>query len=299
VKEILSMRSLVALLVLAVASGCAKKSEPVVAFSPKSASVAPAPAETAAQAAPATNVVPEAPPAPALTSVSGKVLETIDASDYTYLRLKTANGETWAAVTKTGIKKGADVTVVNAMTMDGFESKTLKRKFDHLVFGTLAQPGDKAPAAAAAAVAPAAMASGHQPAAGAPGGPSREEMAAQHGQAAGGPETAADVKVEKATGPNAKTVSEVWAQRSALAGKEVTVKATVVKVTPGVLGKNWFHLRDGSGSKEKKDNDLTVTTDGVAKVGDVVTVSGLVSIDKDFGAGYAYPVIVENAKLGK
>jgi hypothetical protein len=63
------------------------------------------------------------------------------------------------------------------------------------------------------------------------------------------------------------------------------------------MGKNWLHVRDGSGSKAAKDNDLTVTTDVVAKVGDVVTVTGTVSVDKDFGAGYAYPVIVENAKL--
>ena len=122
-------------------------------------------------------------------------------------------------------------------------------------------------------------------------------MAAQHGQAAGGPEDAPDVKVDKAAGANAKTVAELWAQRTALKGKEVVVKAKVVKVTSGVMGRNWLHVRDGSGSKATKDNDLTVTTEATAKVGDVVTVSGAVSIDKDFGAGYAYPVIIENAKL--
>ena len=75
------------------------------------------------------------------------------------------------------------------------------------------------------------------------------------------------------------------------------MKAKVVKVTAGVMGRNWLHVRDGSGSKASKDNDLTVTTDAAAKVGDVVTVTGIVSVDKDFGAGYAYPVIVENAKV--
>ena len=122
-------------------------------------------------------------------------------------------------------------------------------------------------------------------------------MAAQHGQAAGGPADAPDVKVPKAEGSNAKTVAELWAQRASLKGKEIAVKAKVVKVTNSVMGKNWLHVRDGSGSKAAKDNDLTVTTDVVAKVGDVVTVTGTVSVDKDFGAGYAYPVIIENAKL--
>lgn len=287
------MRSIVvlaALASLAPAASCTKRPPEAPAASEKTSSSA---------AAPATNVVPE-PPRPALATVSGKVLETIDASDYTYMRLKTADGEMWAAVTKTGVKKGQNVTVVNAMTMDGFESRTLNRKFDRIVFGNLASAGGTGTAEMvsqqAPGVAPAPMASGHQASG---SGPSREQMAAQHGQAAGGPEDVPDVKVEKASGANAKTVAELWAQRASLKGQEVAVKAKVVKVTPGVLGKNWLHVRDGSGSKATKDNDLAVTTDGVAKVGDVVTVTGLVSVDKDFGAGYAYPVIVENAKLGK
>ena len=71
-------------------------------------------------------------------TVCGTVEETIDASNYTYLRLKTAAGEVWAAVNKVSVKTGARVTVVNAVPMDGFESKTLHRKFEHIVFGTLA-----------------------------------------------------------------------------------------------------------------------------------------------------------------
>jgi len=65
------------------------------------------------------------------------------------------------------------------------------------------------------------------------------------------------------------------------------------------MGRNWIHLRDGTGSAEKSDNDLTVTTDDQAAVGDVVSVKGTVRLDKDFGAGYAYPVLVEDAKVSK
>jgi hypothetical protein len=64
------------------------------------------------------------------------------------------------------------------------------------------------------------------------------------------------------------------------------------------MGKNWVHLRDGSGTAGK-DNDITVTTGDRVAVGDVVTAKGTVRVDKDFGAGYAYPVIVEDAKLSK
>ena len=278
------MRLPISLLAVLVLAGCAKQPD--------------APAAKPASAPPSSGAVPAAPAQPALVTVSGTVLETMDASDYTYMRLKTANGEVWAAITKSKVAKGDAVTVTNAMTMDGFESKTLNRKFDHILFGVLAAPGAAgaaAPASGAAADAP--WVSNHPPTAGTTGGETPQQMAAQHGQAASGPADAPDVKVAKAEGPNAKTVAELWAQRAGLKGKEVVVKAKVVKVTNSVMGKNWLHLRDGSGSKATKDNDLSVTTDAVVKTGDVVTVTGVVSVDKDFGAGYAYPVILENAKL--
>jgi hypothetical protein len=285
-----------------VAAACAKKEASAHAASlgaPKAdAAAAPVPAGGVASVspAPAAAAVP-APPPPALVTVTGTVVETLGASDYTYMRLKTADGEIWAAITRTAVKKGQKVTVVNAAHMDGFESKTLNHKFDRIVFGSLGEPGAAAPSASQAPVVSATaapMASGHQSAEVAQ---AREQMLAQHGQAAAGPAEAPDVKVPKAEGANAKTVAELWAQRAALKGKDVAVKAKVVKVTAGIMGKNWLHLRDGSGSKASKDNDLTVTTGAAAKVGDVVTVSGAVSVDKDFGAGYVYPVIVENAKL--
>ena len=275
--------SLAALVLLA---GCAKEQ-------PKPDVKAAAPA--AAPAASASGVAPAA-PEPALVTVSGTVLETMDASDYTYMRLKTASGETWTAVTKAKVATGDAVTVTNAMVMDGFQSKTLNRTFDHILFGVLAAPGAAAAPAGGSAASP-PMVSNHPPTAGTTGGETPQQVAAQHGQAAGGPADAPDVKVSKAGGANAKTVAELWAQRASLKGKEVVVKARVVKVTNNVMGKNWLHVRDGSGSKAAKDNDLSVTTNAVVNMGDVVTVTGLVSVDKDFGAGYAYPVIVEDAKV--
>ena len=104
----------------------------------------------------------------------------------------------------------------------------------------------------------------------------------------------ADVKVAKADGANAKTIAELWNGKDTLKGTPVVVRGKVVKSLSGIMGKNWFHLRDGS-----SDKDITVTTDAVANVGDVVTVSGLLSVDKDFGAGYTYPVIIEDGKVAK
>jgi len=91
------------------------------------------------------------------------------------------------------------------------------------------------------------------------------------------------------------TIKDLFAQRAALAGKTVKVRGKVVKVTEGVMGANWFHLQDGTGAAGT--NDLTVTSDGNAKVGDLVVISGTLATDKDFGMGYRYEVIVEKATL--
>lgn len=220
------------------------------------------------------------------TRIEGKLLEKIDAPPYTYLKIKNASGEVWAAVPKADVSVGADVTVVDAMPMEKFESKTLKRTFDLVYFGNL--PGAGAPAAGGTPGAmPAAMGAG----------PGEAGMAAQHAMAASGPADVGDVKVAKATGADARTVAEVWAQRAALKEKGVAVRGKVVKFNPGIMGKNWIHLRDGTGSAEKRDNDITVTTSDTVAVGDVVTAKGKVYVDKDFGAGYAYPVIIEEAKI--
>jgi hypothetical protein len=217
----------------------------------------------------------------ASTRIEGKLVEKIDAAPYTYMKIKTATNEVWAAVPKSEAAVGSQVTVVDAMPMEKFESKTLKRTFDVVFFGNVPGAGG-----AGAMGAPA----------GAEGGPG---MAAQHAMAATGPADVGDVKVAKATGADARTVAEVWSQRKSLKDKGVTIRGKVVKFNPGIMGKNWVHLRDGSGNADKKDNDITVTTADTVAVGDVVTAKGKVLVDKDFGAGYAYPVIVEDAKVAK
>lgn len=263
------MRRTYAVLAAALAVAGCKKNEP-----------APPPGADAAMA--------PAPAAPA-ASLKGKVLERLDAPPYSYLRLETAQGETWAAVPKTEIATGEEVTVAGAMPMTGFESKTLKRKFETVYFGTLAG----AQVAAAPQAAPPAMGGAEGMGAMGPAG-----MAAQHAAAAAGPADVGDVNVAKASGADARTVAEIHAQRTALKEKAVTVRGKVVKFNEGIMGRNWLHIRDGSGTAGK-DNDITITTADRANVGDVVLVKGTVRVDKDFGSGYAYPVIIEEAKLSK
>jgi hypothetical protein len=106
-----------------------------------------------------------------------------------------------------------------------------------------------------------------------------------------------DVHVPKASGDNARTVAEIMAKAAELKEKPVLVSGKVVKYNAGIMGKNWIHLRDGSGSEKDGNNDILVTTGSQTKVGDVVTVKGIVRTDKDFGAGYAYKVLIEEATL--
>ena len=108
-----------------------------------------------------------------------------------------------------------------------------------------------------------------------------------------------NVKVPKATGPDARTVAEIVAKGAELKDKNVLVRGKVVKYTPNVLGKNWVHLRDGSGSAADGTNDVLVTTNDETKIGDVVLARGTVRTDVNLGSGYAYKVLVEEAKLQK
>jgi len=110
---------------------------------------------------------------------------------------------------------------------------------------------------------------------------------------------AKDVKVPKASGPDARTVAEIISKRIELKDKTVLVRGKVVKYTPEVLGKNWIHLRDGSGSAADNTHDVLVTTKDQARIGDVVVAKGVVHTDRDFGSGYSYKVLVEEVTLQK
>lgn len=204
-------------------------------------------------------------------TMQGRILERLDAAPYTYFRLDVGGQERWAAVPQNEHKIGETITLVNPMEMANFESKTLKRTFPSVLFANLAGEGAATPGAAAAAT---------------------------HANASKGPDVG-DVKTPKATGADARTVAEVFAQRDALKEKTVAVRGKVVKFNAEILGRNWIHLRDGSGSSDKGDHDLTVTTKDTVAIGDVVTIRGTLRLNKDFGSGYSYPVIVEDAKLQK
>ena len=231
--------------------------------------------------APSTSKLPAEPPASSATqrasdAVRGTIAEKIDTAQYTYLKLRTASGELWTAVPKTDQASGTEVAVVNVAWMQDFHSDSLNRTWPRIAFGTLEEKAAQMPP-------------GHPPLDAAQGNP--------HGRPPAAPLDAEPIRVAPAPGAAGRTIADIWARRSQLKDQTVAVRGKVVKATNGVLGKNWLHLRDGTG--EGASGDLTVASTDTAAVGETVLVTGLVHVDRDLGAGYRYEVLVEEARVKK
>jgi len=271
VKRLFSLLSIAALSLALAACGEQQKAPEVAA-----PTASPAPAQS-----------PAATPA-ASSAKSGKVIETMNASGYTYVHIDTGTEKVWAAAPETAVKVGDQVAIPEGMPMQNFQSKALNRTFDVVYF----VPGLMVQGATPAA---AAMPPGHPPTGGMPAA-----APAVNGQSvsAGAPKVAAPAGVSlQGIAKADQTVAEIYAKKAELAGKPVKVRGKVVKFSAGIMGKNWVHIQDGSG--QAGSNDLTVTTLAMANTGDTVVISGKLTVDKDFGYGYQYGVIVEDAQVTK
>ena len=242
------------------------------------------PNKPAAQAPQAS--APAAMTAPAAMSnktggTTGTVVETMDAAGYTYVQVDSGSEKIWAAAPKFAVAVGDSVIVPDGMPMNNYHSKTLERDFPVVYFvDSVMNASSSAGAPAGVQMNGAAMPDGHPPT----------------GVSSSAPAVDVDLSnVVKAEG--GLTVGEIFSEKSGLASKEVTLRGKVVKFSPQIMGKNWIHLQDGSGDAAAGTNDLTVTTDVTANVGDTVLVTGALTLDKDFGYGYQYNVIIEDAKV--
>lgn len=155
------------------------------------------------------------------------------------------------------------------------------------------------PAPSAVAQAPAGMPPSMPPAGMPPAGMPPTGMPPS--QSSGGSASAgapfADIQVAKATAANAYTVNELFARAAELDTRRVTVRGQVVKVSLNIMNRNWVHLQDGTGDPAAKTHDLVLTTAGLVETGSVVTMEGVLAHNKDFGFGYRYDVIVEEAAV--
>lgn len=205
-------------------------------------------------------------------TVTATVLETMNASNYTYVRVRVDSRELWAAASQFAVAIGDKVVLSLDQPMENFHSQALNRDFPVIYFvSRIAHAGETSSPP---------MAVGH---------------AAAQGTAVVAPAASVPTVLEPAT--DGMTVAAVWKTRTALAGTKVTVRGRVVKYNGGILGVNWLHLQDGTGKAADGSNDITVTSDARTSVGDVITVTGTVAVNKDLGSGYNYPVIIEHATI--
>ncbi len=209
--------------------------------------------------------------------LSGRVAETMNSGGYTYILLDRGGKKTWVALPEMQVSKGEEVSLNPGTEMVNFHSNTLNRTFNKIIFS------------------PGPVSNGNL------GGVCRGLSVDMGGCPAnlgmGMVTPMQRVKVKKATGPNAYTIAELYKKRKELNHKEVVVRGKVIKALPKIMNRNWIHLQDGSGSPEKRNYDLVVTSSALPSVGDVVTFSGTLYADKDFGIGYRYKVIVEKGTI--
>ncbi len=109
-----------------------------------------------------------------------------------------------------------------------------------------------------------------------------------------GPAQPAKVNVTVTPCEGCVKITDLLANKKSYDGKIIKVTGTVVKYNPAIMGKNWIHIQDGTDYQGVYD--LTVTSSQPAKVGDIMTFEGKIALDKDFGYGYFYPVIMEDSK---
>ena len=224
--------------------------------------------------------MPDMKPAAAATAkappISGKVLEVMNSSGYTYLLLDVDGFKDWVAIPELYVEVGDEVELLPGTQMGEFKSKPLNRTFDRIIFsaGPTASYNEKRKINAHKGADMVAPAPGKKKAEG---------------------KIVAGLKVEKAKGANAYSIAELFVKRDELQDKIVVVRGQVVKVSVGIMGRNWVHIKDGSG--EKGDNKLVVTTKDEPNLGDIVTATGPFHNNVDFGGGYQYAVIMEDAAV--
>ena len=194
------------------------------------------------------------------------VKESLDGGAYVYLNVD-ENGKTyWMAISNMPVTVGDTYYYDGGMVMKDFESKQLEKTFDEIIFTEGIRTTEKI-----------------------------AENSEVNPHVTTNPVFNVDVKIEKPK--NGTSLAELFSDKESFSGKSIIVKGKVVKVNNGILDKNWVHIMDGT--KFENKGDLTITTNELVKVGDTVTFKGKITLDKDFGKGYIYAVLLEEGELIK
>jgi hypothetical protein len=192
---------------------------------------------------------------------SVKAVETMNASNYTYINVDENGRKYWIAVPQMEVKVGGTYFFTKSMEMKNFKSEALDRTFESVLFvDDIARESDV------------------------------KNMNQMHPV----PTTKKEaIKIEKLR--DGKSIAEIFSQMNKLNGKNVKVRGKVMKYNEGIMGTNWIHIQDGTAFQD--EFDLLVTSDTEVQLGQVITAEGKIVTNKDFGSGYSYKVLIENAKV--
>ena len=213
--------------------------------------------------------------APAMMAAeTGTVAESMESGGYVYIRLEDG---IWIAANRFAVSAGDEIQYSGAMEMNDFESKSLDRKFESILFVSEASL-----VGSGAAAKPAMPMEGH----------GNSDMPPQKPVAVQAP-VAGEIKALA----DGKTVAGVFADSGELKDQVVSLNARVMKISKDIMGRNWITLQDGTGVEP--DNKLLATSQEVVSPGDVVIARGMVVTDVDLGYGYKYKVLLEEATFSE
>ena len=205
---------------------------------------------------------------------TAEVLETMSSAGYTYIRVQENGNSFWIALPETQVSVGETISFYEQMLMENFTSRSLGRTFDRILFVEAINEGTALPTRAQAKASP-----NIEPPAQGAGPPEPRELGDPIGR---------------------YTVKQTFEQKDELEGKVIEVKGKVSKLTRQIMGTDWIRIEDGSGTKLEQNNEIVFrSTQGGLAVGDEVVAKGVLYVNKDFGYGYFYPVIVEDAVFTK
>lgn len=215
----------------------------------------------------------------------GVVLEVINGGGYAYLNVEEGGERFWIAGPPAEVSVGQEVSFIEQVWMSNFASRALGRTFEKILFvsaidsgsgqsGQIHSPGNDDSGLALPVS----------------GGEEDLDEAAEEAEYEG------DEEAEPLPADGVFTVEQLYYRADELAGQTVRVRGKVVKVSENIMGMTWVHIQDGSGTRGK--NKIIFTSTGpAATVGSKVLAEGTLAIDRDFGYGYHYSVIVEESKF--
>lgn len=201
-----------------------------------------------------------------------EIVEHMDAAGYTYILANEDGNEYWIAIAQMPVEDGETLFYTQSMEMKNFTSKALDKTFESILFVEgVSKDGKNAQKTKNP------MMGGKNPHTGI----SKVEKA--------------DVDVEPVKG--GISVKELYTNKKNYSGKFVKIRGVVTKFNGSIMNRNWIHIQDGTSFNSH--NDITVTSDQTTKVGETIIVEGKLVLDKDFGSGYKYDAIIEEAKIVK